>query len=67
MVVKNAELVGVLNGIEIYHIIDCDLLPYRPFSSHLSERQVLHYPTLLLAYNCTGHINRRGLIGTSSK
>jgi len=44
VVVKRAELVGVLNGIEIYNIIDCDLLPYRQFTSHLSERQVPPYP-----------------------
>lgn len=40
IVIKKAELVGTLNGAEIYHITETDIIPYQKSTLHLNERQV---------------------------
>ncbi|KAH7670008.1 Protein SAC-1, partial [Aphelenchoides avenae] len=39
IVIKKAELVGTLNGAEIYHITETDIIPYQKSTLHLNERQ----------------------------
>lgn len=41
IVITKAEVVGTLNGSEIYHILESDIIPYQPKAElHLTPKQV---------------------------
>uniref|UniRef100_A0AC34RT61 SAC domain-containing protein n=1 Tax=Panagrolaimus sp. JU765 TaxID=591449 RepID=A0AC34RT61_9BILA len=42
IVIKKADLVGVLNGAEIYHVTQTEIIPFNKTTLHLTEKQVWH-------------------------
>jgi len=42
IVIKKAELVGILNNAEIYHITETEIIPFNKTTLHLTEKERFH-------------------------
>lgn len=43
LVITKAEVIGTLNGHDIYHVLESDVIPYQKSTLHLTQRQVRSY------------------------